>query len=298
MLNKTFRRFSLLSLCLMIGPPLWSVPAAAQGSNAAHTNNASSDTAKKKEVKFEVISIRPLKSGSAPIGTGFTPNPTPDGFVSTLTVWQMLMVAYAPNYEAWQSTPMINAPKWFGDADWYVINARVSDADREAWRNQSNHHELLRSAMQDLLKERCQLVIHEQPTEIPDYKLVIGKKGLKGLKASAPGSVLPKEGYPLPTGGVRFWTGPKDRTTWHYYGANIGELVDFLSLTSQARPVHDETGLTGRYDFTMQMIENPSHDREEEVFNWPVEPLGLELKPGKYHGFTLVIDHMDKPSPN
>jgi uncharacterized protein (TIGR03435 family) len=125
---------------------------------------------------------------------------------------------------------------------------------------------------------------------------VIGKKGLK-MKATAPGSALPK-GYPLPTGGVRLADGNRNRTTWHYYGATMWELVDFLALSSRDRPVHDETGLTGRYDFTLQMIEDPSRDASEEIFNFPVAPLGLALKPGKYPGFKLVIDHMEKPSSN
>jgi len=61
-------------------------------------------------------------------------NPTPDGFVTTMTAWQMLMLAYAPDDGSTQTVPMINEPKWLSSSpsDWYVINARVSDADRDA----------------------------------------------------------------------------------------------------------------------------------------------------------------------
>jgi uncharacterized protein (TIGR03435 family) len=198
---------------------------------------------------------------------------------------------------------MINAPKWFHDIppDWYTINARVSDADRDAWRGQGRNHELLRSAMRDLLKQRCGLVVHEQPAEFPDYDLVIGRKGLKGLKATAPGSTPPKDAVGLPTGGFRLGTGPRNRPTWHYYGATISELIDFLSppgTGSAVPPVHDETGLGGRYDFALTMIEEPSRDPREEIYNFPVEPLGLQLRPGKYPGFKLVIEHMEKPTGN
>jgi uncharacterized protein (TIGR03435 family) len=31
---------------------------------------------------------------------------------------------------------------------------------------------------------------------------------------------------------------------------------------------------------------------------WLVESLGLKLKPGKYQGFSIVIDHVEKPSAN
>jgi uncharacterized protein (TIGR03435 family) len=75
--------------------------------------------------------------------------------------------------------------------------------------------------MRDLLKERCKLVAHEEPAEFSDYKLVIGTNGLK-MKATAPGSTPPKGAYALPTGGFRLPTGPREKTTWHYYGATIG----------------------------------------------------------------------------
>jgi uncharacterized protein (TIGR03435 family) len=312
--SKTFRRYSVAFLCLMVGLTVLGVQARAQGSNGAHGSKLGSESAKKKDVKFEVISIRPVVPGSA-VGAGYTPNPTPDGFVSSLTVWQMLMIAYAPNDQSWGSIPIIShtpdavswggnsatksAPKWLGD--WYVINARVSDADRDAWRDQSSQHDLLRAAMRDLLKERCHLVVHEQPTDLPDYNLVIGKKGLKGLKATVPGSTPPKDAYRLPTGGFRFATGDRSRPTWHYYGATIGELIDFLRPPgngSPAPPVRDQTGLTGRYDFAITMIDEPSRDPVEEIYNFPLGPLGLALKPGKYHAFSLIIEHMDKPSPN
>ena len=303
MFNGRFCGFYLL-LCLMIEPALLSVSAAAQA--GARTPNKASSVAGKKEVKFEVISIRPAKPGFSPYDGGAThmsdTNPTPDGFITTMTVWQMLMLAYAPDDGSVQNVPMVNAPKWLSDGPptWYVINARVADADRDAWRSQDKRHVLLHSAMRDLLKERCKLLAHDDPAEFPDYELVIEKHGLK-MKATAPGSVHPKEALALPTGGFRLATGSRDQTTWHYYGASIAELIDFLrppGTFSPAPPIYDKTGLTGRYDFSLTMIEEPSHDFAASTFNWPVGPLGLELKPGKYPGYKLVIEHMKRPAEN
>jgi uncharacterized protein (TIGR03435 family) len=75
------------------------------------------------------------------------------------------------------------------------------------------------------------------------------------------------------------------------------ELAMFLSRFIM-RPVHDATGLTGHYDFAVQQIEQPSREIEEMQYNWPVVPLGLELKPGKFPEVTLVIDYIEKPSEN
>jgi len=58
------------------------------------------------------------------------------------------------------------------------------------------------------------------------------------------------------------------------------------------------TGLTGRYDFALQTMDNPSRDIDEGATRFPLDELGLALKPGKYPGITLVIDHVEKPSPN
>ena len=150
--------------------------------------------------------------------------------------------------------------------------------------------------MKAVLKERCKLVIHEQPTEIPDYKLVIGKKGPK-LQATAPGSALPS-GVKLKSGGVMVGDTRDGRTTWRFHGATMEDLALFFTGLTPERPVHDGTGLTGRYDFTLQSIDNPSKDIDEQVNNWPIDHLGLGLKPGKSPGIKLVIDHMEKPDPN
>jgi uncharacterized protein (TIGR03435 family) len=296
--SKQFLCFSLASLCLTLGPALLSVSAAAQGSNTAHVEQTSSDAGKKKEVKFEVVSIRPVKPGWSPYDGSPVPlsntNPTADGFTARLTIWQMMMIAYAPEgINSWASIPMINAPKWFGDGDWYDINAHVSDDDLAAWRNQDSKHELLSSAMRAVLKERCKLAIHEQPTEIPDYKLVIGKKGPK-LQATAPGSALPS-GVKLKSGGVMVGETRDGRTTWRFHGATMEDLAWFLTNLTQDRPVHDGTGLTGRYDFMLQSGDPHSRDIDHPLDNWPIDHLGLEAKPGKSPGFTLVVDHMEKP---
>lgn len=277
-------------MLLLITGALLSTVAVAQKSNR---NPAAS-----KDIKFEVISLTPSsQEWQAEAGNTFVP--TPDGYRSSLTVGQMIMLAYGPsNPQLWHGVPLVNWPDWIGDPTaWYVLNARVSDTDRDAWRNQSSKHELLRTAMQDLLKDRCKLVIHEKPTQIEVYNLVVQKRGAR-LTPTPPGSALP-QGGPLTSGGRRaFDRLPNHGTRWHYYGATMADLVEFLTLSSSGRPVYDATGITGRYDFTLQDIADPSRDPDEEIYNWPVGPLGLEVKPGNGPGFALVIDHIEKPTPN
>ena len=287
MIVRTGGKFSALySSTLLL---LMAATVLATGAMAAQKNNRS--PAAPQDIKFEIASITPLKQGM-PMGQTF--GPTPDGYRSALSVWQMLMLAYAPgNFMTWNSTRLLNAPKWLQDGSWYMIDARVSEADREAWRNQKNK-ELLRPALQALLRERCKLVIHEVPTQIQVYNLVVRKGGVR-LTATPPNFLLPKNDAPLKSGGVRI---AENGTRLHYYGATMADLVDFLTLNSAGRPVYDTTGLKGHYNFTLQLTGEPSRDPEQTVYNWPVDQLGLQVKVGKGPGITLVIDYIERPSQN
>ena len=93
---------------------------------------------------------------------------------------------------------------------------------------------------------------------------------------------------------------PRLSPTWNCYGATMGDLARFLGIFSAGRPVRDKTGLTGSYDFTLQPIDDePARGGDPDiVHHYPVEPLGLTLKPGKEMRSKLVIDHIEKPSAN
>ncbi|MFT4111518.1 TIGR03435 family protein [Silvibacterium sp.] len=283
-------------LCLFLSVALWDVQTIAGEDHPAFLSTGS-DAVPAKDFRFDVVSIRPVKPGV--IGEGVTFDPTPTGYSSNLTLWMMVAMAYSPDDHSWDTFPMLNMPKWMYIPDWYTIRARISDTDIALWRSQGPRHELLRAAMRDLLKTRCNLQVHEVPAEFTDFTLVVGKKGLKGLKPSDLKAPLPSGGASLATGGVRTLEGSGGTTIWHFYGAQIGELVEFLAAASPGRQIHDKTGLTGRYDFSMTLVDNnPTHDRNLAIYSWPVAPLGLELRTGKYEGFKLVIDHIDKPSTN
>jgi len=300
MFSNFFCCLSLVSVCLIIGSALSSTAAVAQKNNGNPSAKAGNAARAPKDVKFEIASITPVKPGTR-TEAALTFVPTPDGYRSSLTVGQMVMLAYGPSDDQlWRGIPLVNWPAWIGGGDdWYVVNARVSDADRDAWRNQSSKHELLRTAMQDLLRDRCKLVIHEKPTQVEVFNLIVQKRGTK-LKPTPVGFALPKGGGPLTSGGVRVpELLPEHGIRWRYYGATIADLVEFLTATSSGRSVVDETGLTGRYDFTLQLIDHPARNGDdEEIYNWPVDQLGLVLKPGKAIGFALVIDHIERPTEN
>src|SRR5207248_1829340 len=71
-----------------------------------------------------------------------------------------------------------------------------------------------------------------------------------------------------------------------------------------ARPVVDQTGLGGRFDFTLEWIPDsndpaPADLQEETTFQEALQDqLGLKLKSTKIAMDTLVIDHVARPSEN
>lgn len=289
-MSRTNRRgFYSVLLCLVIGHGLSSVASSAQGRTASQGDKFGTKSVTD-GFKFEVVSIRPVSSQYPQQRAGITP----DGLDTQVSLWYMIMRAYAPEeFPAFLSlnsaTRIDNPPKWSGDL--YEINARVAAGDLEAWSNQGNSQELLISALRDVLKERFKLVIHQEPKEVLGLRLVTMGKGVK-LKATPPGFVLPP-GRPLRGGGVAVGS----PGLWHYYGASMEDLAAFLSLSTM-RPVQDCTGLTGRYDFVLRGAAHISGDADGVLDNWPIYQLGLALKPGKVSGRTLIIDHIEKPSEN
>jgi uncharacterized protein (TIGR03435 family) len=69
-------------------------------------------------------------------------------------------------------------------------------------------------------------------------------------------------------------------------------FAEYLSLTLGSH-VEDRTGVTGEYDFALRRWQN-----DDGSDSLDVEALGLKVEPIKVLRDTLVIDHIERPSPN
>jgi uncharacterized protein (TIGR03435 family) len=86
-------------------------------------------------------------------------------------------------------------------------------------------------------------------------------------------------------------------------------LVDLIRALENA-PVLDKTGLTGKYDFKLAFSRDPdtpmlpgmslppTNDSEPTIFDALHDQLGLKLVAIKIPLDEIVIDHIEKPSPN
>jgi uncharacterized protein (TIGR03435 family) len=75
-------------------------------------------------------------------------------------------------------------------------------------------------------------------------------------------------------------------------------------LAAMPRPVVDETGLSGLYDFTLTWIHDSTPDDSsisDNIGNFRSalkNQLGLTLKPSHAPIDFLILDHVEKPSEN
>ena len=82
------------------------------------------------------------------------------------------------------------------------------------------------------------------------------------------------------------------------YAVGIGPLVrDLYDWTG--RPVIDRTGLTGRFDFTLTFASEGSDDiSAPSIFTAVEEHLGLKLEPTTGPMDVLVVDSVERPTPD
>jgi uncharacterized protein (TIGR03435 family) len=208
------------------------------------------------------------------------------------------LILEAYNLKAYQVS---GEPEWMGGgstiaemiarsgADSYDISARA-EGDAELTRDQG------RLILQAVLADRFQLKVHHETKETAVYALVVGKNGPK-LKESAADAKF-QAGLEM---------GPVARVT--NKKTPMSRLVEFLS-TQADRPVVDQTGLTGFYDFSLKWnftddqraagvgVRGDSDSSSPSQFTAVQEQLGLRLEKTKAPIDVLVIDHAAIPSEN
>jgi uncharacterized protein (TIGR03435 family) len=151
-----------------------------------------------------------------------------------------------------------------------------------------------REMLQALLADRFQLRVHHAMKDLTVFRLVIAKDGPK-LTESAPGaknSLAMRDGRAFRIAAVH---------------VPLSSLVEELAYAT-GRPVIDQTGLAGFYDFEIAWsprfafddvaVDSAVDPQTPSVFTAVEQRLGLKLEPGTAPYDTVVIDHAEKPSAN
>jgi uncharacterized protein (TIGR03435 family) len=227
--------------------------------------------------------------------------------MKNLFLGYLFLSAYAPQtggaafYSVGQ---IVGMPAWLeGNDDRYDVDAKVDDADLADWQNPAKQPAMLRSMLQALLEDRLKLVVHRSAREAAVYRLVVGKNGPR-FKETNPGELHPGA-RSMPGGGTFSREQNDDRMRLHYFDISIAQLASF-ELGDAGRTIEDQTGLAGRYDFTIEMPV-PQPGTQQGGIAMPglgpsafaiADQLGLKLEPAKGQVETVVIDHVERPSPN
>ncbi len=192
------------------------------------------------------------------------------------TLEQFLLLGYGV-----QSSQLAGEPEWAKTVRWDVDG--VPDADGvPSWRQ-------LQGMMRKILAERFGLQLHREQRQMPVFALTVAK------------------------GGPRMIANQSDPDGWldQQNGTSNGRHVEDLKNASMAdlalilqfhvdRPVIDQTGLKGRFDFKVQwsVDETPTADAPPGLFTALPDQIGLKLERVKAPAEVLVIDKVQRAEAN
>jgi uncharacterized protein (TIGR03435 family) len=294
-----FRRLLLLAAVPMAvaAPGLWG-----QGGTASTATTQPAATEDVKVPAFDVVSIKPNKSGSGRISIMFKP----DGYSAENVSLKMLILgAYGLKEDQ-----LSGVPSW-ADSARYDIDAKVAGPDVADLQKLKNDQRRL--MLQPFLADRFKLKAHNETKVLPIYELGVAKNGIK-LKEATPGDTYANgiKGRDGAGHGGSMRMSPGQLTA---QGVPMTSLVNALSQQLH-QSVVDKTGLTGIYDFTLQWTDDrsdpmfkgtdgapqradPAPDASgPSIFTAIQEQLGLKLQSTKGPVETLVVDHVETPSEN
>jgi uncharacterized protein (TIGR03435 family) len=244
---------------------------------------------------FEVATVKPSLSGSPATNFGVAPGRFS---VENATVVDLIRFAYNVKTDG----GIAGAPAWT-TPERFDVAGKIAEAESETIEklDPSQRIEQYRLMMQSLLAERFGLKMTTQTRELPVYALVVARGG---PKLSEPGTQRAPQ----------LWGG--SRGELHASSVSMALFADWISGSADAggRSVIDETGLKGSFDFTLKWTKTESAANMMEasgsaapnqieqtgpsLFTALEEQLGLKLEPAKGPVKVIVIERVQRPTPN
>jgi bla regulator protein BlaR1 len=186
-------------------------------------------------------------------------------------------------------------PAW-AQTDAYDIDAKLAPADLAGWDTlpMQDRMQRIRPLLRTLIEQRFQLKTHSDMEPTPVYVLLQAKGGAKLTEVPAPPPVDPTQ---PPTVGTADDPAPGSAMTMAGFTAHavkIGSVLGQLGyeMSSQDKPIIDQTGLTGYYDFTLKLIKEDGGPTSEKQME---DQLGLRLEARTIPMKTLLIDSAARP---
>lgn len=280
------------------------------------------------KMAFDVASVKENKSGVS-ASNGPTSNVpldpqnlyAPTGGLFSATNFPLLeYIMFAYKLTPQQSRALQSQVPWANTNRWDIEGRASGNPTKDQ----------MRLMMQALLADRFELKLHFETRQLPVFALLLDKPGKVGPQlrphvddppcsaAPAPASspvglqATVAGGFPercgallplAPSAPGQFRAGARD------VPMAIVAMLFSGPLTGIDRPILDNTGLTGNFDLIIEFTRQPNRPSPPDAISQPAgtgptflealkDQLGLRLDSTTGPVATLVIDHIEQPSPN
>jgi uncharacterized protein (TIGR03435 family) len=258
--------------------------------------------------KFEVASIRMAEGPGVPLM-----RPLPGRLTANASLRVLIQGAYQM-----QPFQIVGGPEWIG-SEQYDVDAKTADRPDEG--------QMLRM-LQTLLEDRFQLRIHRESREMPVYALVAARGGLN-LQSPQDGSCVeerellgPLADPAAPMQPPGQGAAPTSRCGALNLMLELGgarlrgsqvPMAELARVLSRAlgRTLIDRTGFSGVFDVNLLFLPDDTTaglpppppgavlaGTASPSLSSAVQQLGLRLESTKGPVEVIVIDHVERPSPN
>jgi bla regulator protein blaR1 len=248
---------------------------------------------------FEVATIKPWQPPPppppSPDGSPRTPakiapgnggGQTTDRVHSILPIQLLIAFAYNIPFGS-ERLRVLGGPDWLA-SEQYELQAKIDESSYAAIQKlpPAQQREQVDLMEQSLLADRFKLKVHFETREMPGFTLTVAKGGPK-LAPAREG-----ESQRISLRGNQMTATATTLDQW------------IQSPFLGGRTVLNQTALPGTYDFTLtwsdQLAASPTPDTTDapSLFTAVQEQLGLKLTPTKVPVEVIVIDHIERPSPN
>ncbi len=207
---------------------------------------------------------------------------------------------------------LIGAPEWTESARYDITATYRADAAR--------NDDDTRAMLRNLLVDRFGLKTHREMRELPIYSLVMARKdgalGPQLVRSAVDCDQWIAEKRPQMAAGSASPVAPGGKrpvcmilATRRFITAGTRTMKDLLGplQAMTGRPVIDRTGLSGAFDFDLQWTSGPvapgagagaPADDGPSIFVALQEQLGLRLEPGRAPFDVVVVDAVQRPTPD
>jgi uncharacterized protein (TIGR03435 family) len=215
---------------------------------------------------FDAATVKKAESGTPPGDIARNMDPSP-GHLTMRNVPLRFALEWAYDLKDYE----IQGPSWVAGEERYDIVATAPGATSDQ----------MRLMLRNLIDERFQMKSHWETRDMQCYVLTRGKGEPKLKPADGEPTLGGQGGTPM------FHNQPVSRFT-------------FLLTRRMARPVLDETGLKGTYDFSVDLSglgfngNEPQDPNAPSIFSTVQSDLGLKLESTKRPIKILIVDSASK----